>query len=102
MDELTELRMRKWHQACKGNSQRATIARHLLMSGEAITQLEALNLYGCMRLAPRICELKEKSDLPICSIMVERAYKGKRKQYARYYIASANDLQMFREYLNNL
>ena len=31
-----------------------------LESGKSITSLQALNLFGCMRLASRICDLRDK------------------------------------------
>lgn len=39
-------------------SQNTMIAKHLRM-GRKITPLDALNLYGCQRLAARIAELKQ-------------------------------------------
>ena len=40
------------------NGQSAEILRHL-QGGAAITALEALELYGCMRLAARIADLRD-------------------------------------------
>jgi hypothetical protein len=39
-------------------SQKKLIKAHL-ERGDSITQKEALDWFGCFRLAPRICELKE-------------------------------------------
>jgi len=57
---------------------RVSIKAHL-MAGNGITQLYALKKFGCMRLAPRIEELRKKYPL-IKTEMV--SYNGKR--YARY------------------
>lgn len=40
------------------NSQNKLLLAHLQMGG-TITSLEAVNLYGCMRLASRICDLRK-------------------------------------------
>ena len=40
------------------NSQNRVLLQHLKMGG-TITALEAVNLYGCMRLASRICDLRK-------------------------------------------
>jgi hypothetical protein len=40
-------------------SQRAAIARHL-KSGKSLTALEALNKFGCLRLAARCYDLKQQ------------------------------------------
>lgn len=101
MDELTTLRCQKWLNACKGPSQRATIARYL-MSGESITQLQALNLFGCMRLAPRVFELINNFEMPIYSAMVERIRNGKVKRFARYYIANETYLQIYKQFIEEL
>lgn len=101
MDELTTLRCRKWLEASKGPSQRATIARYLL-SGESLTQLQALNLFGCMRLAPRIFELINGADMPIYSATIERVRNGKKKHYAQYYIANETYIQIYKQFIEDL
>jgi hypothetical protein len=50
MSENTEVKIRK--------SQRDRIRLHL-EQGHSLTQLEALNLFGCFRLGARILELKK-------------------------------------------
>jgi hypothetical protein len=45
----------------KTESQRKQILAHL-QRGQTITQLEALRLYGCMRLSPRCGELKRQGE----------------------------------------
>lgn len=62
----------------KKQSQQQRIKKHL-NSGRAITPMEALRMYGCMRLAAHIFDLRLEG-MPIETIRVNRA--GKR--YARY------------------
>lgn len=50
-----------------------------LFSGKDITPLDALNLYGCLRLAARVADLREEG-LDIQTLTEERG--GKR--FARY------------------
>jgi len=52
----------------------------------SITQLEALRLYGCMRLGARIYDLRELGH-DIKTVMVGDG----RKQYARYYLIKQNE-----------
>ena len=55
-----------------------------LVDGKAITPLEALNLFGCMRLAA-IIHILRKEGMPI---KTERFGKA---GYARYSLTAAND-----------
>lgn len=49
-----------------------------LQSGRTLTQLEALNRFGCARLASRIHELREDGhNIATRSITVDRAHGGK-------------------------
>ena len=59
-------------------SQEAAIREHL-ESGRDLTPLDALDLYGCFRLAARIDELRA-SGLDIETIIERRG----KKRYARY------------------
>lgn len=59
-------------------NQRTQILAHLQNHG-SITPLEALNLYGCFRLASRMAELK-KLEIPFTVVMKES--NGKR--FAEY------------------
>ena len=61
----------------KKTSQKKNIKTHLEKVG-FITPLEALQLYGCFRLASRIAELREEG----LAIVTERPSVG--KQYAIY------------------
>lgn len=63
-------------------SQTNLIEQHL-KSGQAITPIDALNLYGCFRLGARIFDLKEKG-MDIVTDMVQSG----RKRYAMYRLAS--------------
>ncbi len=58
-------------------SQSLQILSHL-KSGKSLTQIEALNLFGCMRLASRVDELRTNHD--IITTMVT----GNGKSWARY------------------
>lgn len=61
-------------------SQNEKVKAHLV-NGKSITPIEALNLYGCLRLSARIWDLKHKEGLPIVTEIVE-GMRGKR--YAKY------------------
>lgn len=63
------------------NSQRAQIQKYM-ENGHRITQLEALNLFGCMRLATRVFEMRERGiDVRTDMITVPSG-----KRVAQYYI----------------
>ncbi len=64
-------------------SQKKHILSHL-KSGQAITPIEALNLYGCFRLAAVIYNLRK--SYAIDTELVQRADKG--ASYARYSLAA--------------
>lgn len=66
------------------STQRLKILSHL-KDGEHITSLDALERFGCMRLASRISELKNKG-LPIKSRFI-RTEKG--KQVKEYWLECA-------------
>lgn len=63
-------------------TQNEMIKKHL-GEGRSLTPIDALNLYGCFRLATRIFELK-KQGMNIRTEMVENPETGKR--YARYFL----------------
>ena len=64
-------------------TQTESIYRHLLNHG-SITPLEALNLYGCMRLGARIWDLR-RAGVGIRKTLESRENaNGERKTYARY------------------
>lgn len=62
-------------------SQNADILKHL-KEGKTITQMQALNLFGCFRLASRIEQLRHR-DIPIKTDMI----KENGKRFARYVMA---------------
>lgn len=53
-----------------------------LLSGKRLTQLDALNLFGCFRLAARICELRNDG----MNIKTERITIPSGKTVAAYYV----------------
>ena len=55
-----------------------------LMKGNRLTSLEALKMFGCMRLASRI--KKKKKNHPDINIVVERIETATKKKVAQYYI----------------
>lgn len=56
-----------------------------LMEGHRITSLEALNLFGCMRLASRISDIRR--DHPEVNIKVDRIETATKKKEAQYYVS---------------
>ena len=63
-------------------SQNNKIAEHL-HKGLTLTSLEALKLFGCMRLASRIHDLRERGE----NIIVERINLPNGKSVAQYKLA---------------
>lgn len=63
-------------------SQNSRIAEHL-HKGLSITSLEALNLFGCMRLASRIHDLRARGE----NIIVEKVKLANGKSVAQYRLA---------------
>lgn len=58
-----------------------------LQKGNSITPLEALNLFGCLRLGARIWDIKNKLGIPVNSKMVKL---GNGKSVAEYSLAEQN------------
>lgn len=56
-----------------------------LMDGHRITSLEALNMFGCMRLASRISDIRR--DHPELNIKVDRIETATKKKVAQYYVS---------------
>lgn len=54
-----------------------------LLGGNKITALEALSLFGCMRLASRICDLREQG----LNIHTERIITSNGKSVTQYSLA---------------
>lgn len=65
-------------------SQNKRIFAHM-MDGKRITSLEALQLFGCMRLASRISDIRR--DHPEVNIKVERIETATKKKVAQYYVS---------------
>jgi len=53
----------------QSESQNRQIAEHL-MQGNSITPLDALELFGCLRLSARIADVKEQYNLNISTTMI--------------------------------
>lgn len=69
----------------KVKPQKERIYTHLLAYG-SITQAEAYQLYGCFRLASRICDLK-KAGFDITMKLEEGKNRyGEPERHARYYL----------------
>ena len=56
-----------------------------LMEGHRITSLEALKLFGCMRLASRISDIRR--DHPEVNIKVDMIETATKKKVAQYYVS---------------
>ena len=56
-----------------------------LMEGHRITSLEALKLFGCMRLASRISDIRR--DHPEVNIKVDMIKTTTKKKVAQYYVS---------------
>lgn len=66
-------------------AQNELIEKHLRL-GNTITPLEALNLFGCMRLGARIWDLRKKGlDVK------ERTVNHNGKRYSEYYLQETNN-----------
>lgn len=69
-------------------TQNEIIAAHL-RAGGTLTMVEALQQYGCARLASRIDELRQQG-MDIETIMERRG----RKRYARYILRGQTELKL--------
>lgn len=69
----------------KTRPQKDRVIEHILAYG-SISQLEAFQLYGCFRLASRICDLK-KAGYNIGKTMEEGKNRfGEPERHARYFL----------------
>ena len=59
-------------------NQNTAILKH--MRRKSITPIEALELYGCFRLAARIADLREQGHSIVTSVI----HNGNGKRFARY------------------
>jgi hypothetical protein len=64
------------------NAPQAQVILDHLLSGRPITAIDALNQYGCFRLAARIHELRKHHDIE------EQIVTRNGKRYASYFIRS--------------
>ena len=67
-------------------TQHERVREHLL-SGQSLTQLEALRLYGCLRLAAIVFRLRKREGLNIVSDTESAESAEGAKQWARYRVA---------------
>jgi len=59
----------------------------------SITSLEAMKLFGCMRLASRIADLRRKGYMIVRNMVrMENEDGSYRGQYAEYHLAGEDDL----------
>ena len=70
-------------------SQNQMIAEYL-KSGKSITGLEALHKFGCMRLASRIHDLKDRGMNIVGSMVYNTDDEGRRKKWKVYWLGGAN------------
>lgn len=64
----------------KSSATQCSLIRDWLMQGKTLTSLEALNLFGCMRLASRIHDLRERG----MRIIAEKIQVPSGKYVTRY------------------
>jgi Helix-turn-helix domain len=70
--------------------QRGIVARHLQQHG-SITAAEAYELYGILRLAARICELRRDYDMNIHCVRVVKHIYGRQHERLGKYVLLAGD-----------
>ena len=58
-----------------------------MQGGGSLTQLEALNLFGCMRLGARILDIKKAGYTVGDTWEIHRNEAGEYKRYKRYFLA---------------
>ena len=58
-----------------------------MQGGGSLTQFEALNLFGCMRLGARILEIKKAGYTVGDTWEIHRNEDGEYKRYKRYFLA---------------
>lgn len=80
----------------KRETQRSKVKQHL-ESGQAITPMDALERYGCFRLAAIIHDLKHDDGMPIEKELVVNRY-GTR--YAKYRVVEKSVNQRILDELN--
>lgn len=71
-----------YNENSKSSATQCTLIKKWLKAGKTLTSLEALNLFGCMRLASRIHDLREQG----LNIHTERILTPTGKRVTRYSI----------------
>lgn len=57
-----------------------------LQTNKGITPIEALAMFGCLRLSARIKDLREAGHNIVTDMVTEENEKGETKRYARYFL----------------
>lgn len=60
--------------------------RSYLEAGNSITGLEAIRMFGCLRLSARIYDLRDKGMDIRTTIETKKKRNGKFRRYARYWL----------------
>lgn len=69
-------------------TQRKQIKAHLL-KGQSITPIDALRMYGCLRLGARIWELRHQERMPIVTRITAHPNNPK-KHFATYFLGDVS------------
>lgn len=80
----------------KRETQRTKVKKHL-ESGRSITPMDALEMFGCFRLAAIICNLREEDKMNIETELVTNRYGTK---YAKYILVKSSVNQSILDELN--
>lgn len=64
----------------RSSASQCALIKAYMENGNTITSLEALRLFGCMRLASRICDLRDRG----CNIKAEKIALPNGKFVTRY------------------
>jgi len=80
----------------KRETQRTKVKNHL-ESDRSITPMDALEMFGCFRLAAIICNLREEDNMNIETELVKNRYGTK---YAKYSLIKSSVNQSILDELN--
>ena len=67
-------------------TQKEMILEYMRKHKKGITQLQALDLFGCMRLGARIADLKAEGHKIETTMISVKKKDGRAKQYACYHL----------------